>query len=104
MSVHVRFSQRIRFGAVFLERMRMINPSHIAGVCMPSITVTWPVVENEHGWDMLWFGAWLVGNDGSEGPWFYNGRGGESSSYDVPPVATGVRFRRWPNEGLDAEY
>jgi hypothetical protein len=53
---------------------------------------------------MLWFGSWLSGDDGSEGDWYYSGRGGEFGRYDVPGNATGVRIRRWPNEGLDAEY
>ena len=53
---------------------------------------------------MLWFGSWLAGTDGSEGAWFYSGRGGDVLSYDIPSSATGLRIRRWPNEGLDAEF
>jgi hypothetical protein len=53
---------------------------------------------------MLWFGSWLSGQDGSEGAWFYSGHGGGAESYPVPPQAIGLRIRRWPNEGLDAEY
>jgi hypothetical protein len=53
---------------------------------------------------MLWFASWLSGREGEEGPWFYSGRGGEADSYTVPANATGLRVRRWPNEGLDAEY
>lgn len=53
---------------------------------------------------MLWFGSWLTGSAGFEGGWFYSGRGGESAEYPIPANATGVRIRRWPNEGLDAEY
>lgn len=53
---------------------------------------------------MLWFGSWLTGDDGSEGQWFYSGRGGESQTYAVPAWASGLRVRRWPNEGFDAEY
>jgi hypothetical protein len=71
---------------------------------MGSITVTWPEVENEHGAAMLWFASWLKGDDGSEGKGFYSGRGGDRQSYPGPPDATGLRIRRWPNEGLDAEY
>jgi hypothetical protein len=71
---------------------------------MASITVSWPAEINEHGRPMLWFGSWLKGDDGAEGAWFYSGRGGERSSYSVPAWATGVRIRRWPNEGFDAEY
>ena len=71
---------------------------------MQSITVAWPHEENEHGAPMLWFGSWLRGDDGSEGLGFYSGRGGDKTSYAVPPDATGLRIRRWPNEGLDAEY
>lgn len=53
---------------------------------------------------MLWFGSWLSGNDGGEGSWFYSGHGGDRDTYSVPVEATGLRIRRWPNEGLDAEY
>lgn len=53
---------------------------------------------------MLWFGSWLTGGEGVEGEWFYSGRGGERASYTVPGRATGLRVRKWPNEGLDAEY
>ena len=59
---------------------------------------------NEHGRPMLWFGSWLSGSGGGEGLWFYSGRGGCFESYEVPAEATGLRIRRWPNEGLDAEY
>ena len=59
---------------------------------------------NEHGRQMLWFGSWLVGDGGAEGQWFYSGRGGERGVYSVPVAVSGVRFRRWPNEGFDAEY
>jgi len=71
---------------------------------MTSITVHWPAETNEHGRPMLWFGSWLSGNDGSEGAWFYSGHGGRRDSYPVPRGAIGLRIRRWPNEGLDAEY
>ncbi len=71
---------------------------------MGQVTVDWARVFNEHGYPMLWFGSWLVGSDGSEGSWFYSGRGGLLDSYDIPNGATGVRIRRWPNEGFDAEY
>lgn len=53
---------------------------------------------------MLWFGSWLNSAHGDEGAWFYSGRGAAVESYPVPPGATGLRIRRWPNEGLDAEY
>lgn len=71
---------------------------------MASITVTWPRQTNEHGRPLLWFGSWLSGRDGSEGAWFYSGHGGSRDSYSIPSGATGLRIRRWPNEGLDAEY
>jgi hypothetical protein len=71
---------------------------------MASITVVWPDTANEHGGRTLWFGSWLTGNQGFEGAWFYSGRGGERTNYQIPPDATGLRIRRWPNEGLDAEY
>lgn len=71
---------------------------------MTSITVHWPRVPNEHGETMLWYGSWLVGNDGSEGPGIYSGRGGDIDTYHPPEGATGLRIRRWPNEGFDAEY
>lgn len=53
---------------------------------------------------MLWFGSWLSGSAGGEGGWFYSGRGGCAETYDIPSAASGLRIRRWPNEGLDAEY
>ncbi len=53
---------------------------------------------------MLWFGAWLVGDDGSEGAWFHSGRGAAEGRYAVPADATGIRIRRWPSDGFDAEY
>lgn len=68
------------------------------------VEIVWPALPNEHGERMLWFGSWLVGNDGAEAAWFYSGRGGEHGRYAVPPEATGLRIRRWPNEGFDAEY
>ena len=71
---------------------------------MASITVSLPDALNEHGRPMLWFASWLSGHEGAEGQWFYSGRGGESASFPVPDGATGLRIRRWPNEGLDAEY
>ena len=69
-----------------------------------SITVRWPAELNEHGAPLLWFGSWLTGSTGAEGSWFYSGRGGEHAEYPIPAEATGLRIRRWPNEGLDAEY
>ena len=71
---------------------------------MSEMAVEWPVQENEHGERMLWFGSWLVGEAGAEGAWFYSGRGGAHERYAPPAEATGVRIRRWPNEGFDAEY
>ncbi|MGI8926327.1 MAG: hypothetical protein ACR2HN_06735 [Tepidiformaceae bacterium] len=69
-----------------------------------AITIDWPRQANEHGRPMLWFGSWLVGANGDEAGWFYSGRGGERAAYPVPGEATGIRIRRWPNEGFDAEY
>lgn len=68
------------------------------------VTVSWPDLRNEDGAPMLWFGAWLVGDRGDEGTWFHSGRGGGRTAHAVPPEATGVRLRRWPNEGLAPEY
>lgn len=68
------------------------------------LTIDWPDMANEEGTPMLWFGAWLVGDAGGEGGWFHSGRGGACTSHEVPPEATGVRLRRWPNEGLAPEY
>lgn len=68
------------------------------------LTVDWPDLVNEDGAPMLWFGAWLVGDRGDEGVWFHSGRGGAHTAHDVPAEATGVRLRRWPNEGLAPEY
>ena len=69
-----------------------------------NVRITWPVEASEHGRPMLWFGSWLTGDSGEEAGWFYSGRGGESADYAVPQSATGIRIRRWPNEGFDAEY
>ena len=71
---------------------------------MPELVITWPVEANEHGGRMLWAASWLVGGVGEEGEAIYSGRGGERGRYPVPAVATGVRIRRWPNEGLEPEY
>jgi len=71
---------------------------------MASIVVNWPAEQNEHGRPLLWFGSWLQGHDGSEGAWFYSGHGGDRATYAIPGNAIGLRVRRWPNEGLDAEY
>lgn len=71
---------------------------------MRELTIDWPHEVNEQGRQMLWFGSWLVGDGGSEGEWFYSGRGGERASYRVPATVSGVRIRKWPNEGFDAEY
>ena len=71
---------------------------------MPEITIEWPAERNEHGRPLRWFGSWLVDDGGVEGPWFYSGHGGARQSCAMPPEAIGLRIRRWPNEGLDAEY
>jgi hypothetical protein len=68
------------------------------------IDIEWTVLPNEHGGCVLWFGAWLVGDEGGEGRWFYSGRGGEQSRLVPPPEATGMRILRWPHDGLDPEY
>ncbi len=71
---------------------------------MAEMTIHWPAATNEHGDQMLWAGSWLVGAAGEEGPMIYSGRGGEHGRYRIPEAGAGVRIRRWPNEGLDAEY
>jgi hypothetical protein len=71
---------------------------------MPELAIRWPVEQNEHGGRMLWAAAWLVGHTGEEGGAIYSGRGGEVARYAVPSTASGVRIRRWPNEGLEPEY
>lgn len=68
------------------------------------LAILWPSAQNEHGGRMLWYGSWLVARDGGEGEGFYSGRGGERQRYAVPAGAIGLRIRRWPNEGFDAEY
>jgi hypothetical protein len=45
-----------------------------------------------------------VGDKGEEASWFYSGRGGAQEDYAIPEYATGLRIRRWPNEGFDAEF
>ncbi|MEX0781327.1 MAG: hypothetical protein WD557_01670 [Dehalococcoidia bacterium] len=69
-----------------------------------SIRIDWPNVDNEQGRPMLWFGSWLTGSDGSEAEWFHSARGAAAATYPVPAHATGIRVRRWPSDGLDAEY
>jgi hypothetical protein len=71
---------------------------------MPELVIAWPVEVNEHGGRMLWAASWLVGGVGEEGEAIYSGRGGKRGRYPMPAVATGVRIRRWPNEGLEPEY
>jgi hypothetical protein len=71
---------------------------------MPELAVMWPVEQNEHGERMLWAGSWLVDRDGEEGEAIYSGWGGARATYAVPATATGLRIRRWPNEGLEPEY
>jgi hypothetical protein len=80
---------------------------HTCGVTSATragIRIDWPAQRNVHGGSALWFAAWLVGDAGEEAGALYNGRGGESTTGDVPPDATGIRFYRWINEGLDPEY
>lgn len=71
---------------------------------MADIDISFPYVLNEQGRPMIWFGSWLVGDDGSEGPWFHSARGAAEVRVTPPPDATGIRIRRWPNDGFDAEY
>lgn len=68
------------------------------------VAVEWPDLSNEDDEPMLWFGAWLVGNEGVEGSWFHSGRGAARTVHPIPEDATGIRLRRWPNEGLAPEY
>ena len=53
---------------------------------------------------MLWFGSWLIGQAGEEGGWFHSARGAGAGVFDVPAEATGIRIRKWPNDGFEAEY
>jgi len=69
-----------------------------------AVRVAWAAATNEHGDAMLWFGSWLLGNAGEEGPWFYSGRGGETTEHAAPGGMTGMRIRRWPSEGFWSEY
>ena len=69
-----------------------------------ALTLHWPALMNEEGFGLLWFGSWIVDDEGVEGEWFYSGRGGETQSTGIPAEAIGVRIRRWPSEGLEAEY
>ncbi len=70
-----------------------------------ALTLHWPELMNEEGFGLLWFGSWIVdAAEGAEGEWFYSGRGGETQTEPIPESAIGVRIRRWPSEGLEAEY
>ena len=71
---------------------------------MTEINISFPYVLNEQGRPMIWFGSWLVGDDGVEGAWFHSDRGGAEVRVSAPADATGLRIRRWPNDGFDAEY
>ena len=71
---------------------------------MTEIAIDWPEVSNEQGRPMLWFGSWLVGHEGNEGGWFHSARGKAAGQYSPPAGATGLRVRRWPNDGLEPEY
>jgi hypothetical protein len=71
---------------------------------MTDINISFPYVLNEQGRPMIWFGSWLVGDDGIEGTWFHSDRGGAEVRVSVPAGVTGVRIRKWPNDGFDAEY
>ena len=71
---------------------------------MTEINVSFPYVLNEQGRPMIWFGSWLVGDDGIEGSWFHSDRGSAEVRVSIPEGATGLRIRRWPNDGFDAEY
>jgi hypothetical protein len=73
-------------------------------VPMTDITISFPYTLNEQGRPMIWFGSWLVGDNGMEGPWFHSDRGAAEVRVSVPTDATGLRIRRWPNDGFDAEY
>jgi hypothetical protein len=67
-----------------------------------AVTIEFPALPNEHGGDSLWLASWLH-DDGSEGGWFYSGRGGEAVTAEPPPGA-GIRVRRWVSDGLPPEY
>ena len=69
-----------------------------------SITVIWPPALNEDDSPMLWLGTWLVGTEGMEGDWCHSGRGEAETEHQVPESVTGMRLRKWPNEGLAPEY
>ena len=53
---------------------------------------------------MIWFASWLVGTEGVEGSWFHSDRGAATVRVAVPADVSGLRIRRWPSDGLDAEY
>ena len=85
-----------------LARQGLGDP--MAGNANAGITVHWPQLSNEDGYGLLWFASWIVDDEGVEGDWFYSGRGGETQTTPVPDEAIGVRVRRWPSEGIEAEY
>ena len=85
-----------------LARQGLVDP--MAGNANAGITVHWPQLSNEDGYGLLWFASWIVDDEGVEGDWFYSGRGGETQTTPVPDEAIGVRVRRWPSEGIEAEY
>ncbi|MFN0094955.1 MAG: hypothetical protein ACKVVT_09270 [Dehalococcoidia bacterium] len=71
---------------------------------MPDLTVSFPFVLNEQERPMIWFAAWLVGDAGVEGDWFHSARGAAEVTVAIPADATGLRIRKWPNDGFEAEY
>ncbi len=84
---------------------RMAQASGTGNGSSPAhVRVRWDAGPNEKGQPILWLGAWLVGNRGEEGVWFHSGRGASLTEHAIPDDATGIRIRRWPNEGLSPEY
>ena len=83
----------------------MTQASSTARVYEPrTVTLNFRPRMDEQGENMLWFVSWIVGEDGSEGEWFYSGTSCQGRHFPAPAEAIGLRLRRWPSPGIDPEY
>src|SRR5690349_1020477 len=84
---------------------QQVGERQAAGGGTPAdVTIDWAAETNEQGGPVRWFGSWILGADGREGPWFYRGFGSEQTAHTAPVDTVGVRIRKWTSEGLDPEY
>lgn len=60
------------------------------------LVVDWGESDKDESERRIWLAAWLVDKDGTEGDFFYDGRGGQTTTHQVPAEAVGFRLRWWP--------